>query len=79
MVRFGLQEFVDEIAIGTMNLDPVETGFVRHFGGFLVVADNARNLGRFQGSGDLIGLLAGRRVDGVARQFDSRRSTESSP
>ena len=63
VVRLRLEEGVDEVAVGRVNLHAVEARRLRSLGGSPVVVHNPWNLGRFQRPGYFVGMLAGRRVE----------------
>jgi hypothetical protein len=66
------QELIEQIAIGAVDLDPVETGGHRVTRGVYVVADQARNFVESQRAGLDIILLAFDRV-GITRRFRGGR------
>ena len=73
MIGLRLQELVDEIAVGGMDLHAIEAGGPRPRRRPGVVGDDLRNLGGVEGPRRLVGLFSLRRMDAVAGDCDCRR------
>ena len=71
-VGLRLQELVDEVAVGGVNLDAVKPGGPRPGGSPAVVGHDGGDLPGLEGSGRLVGFLAERRVDAVAVDLHGR-------
>jgi hypothetical protein len=48
VVGTGAQEFIDQVAVGGMNLDPIETGCFGISGGLRIISDDPGDLGHLQ-------------------------------
>ena len=57
VVRAGLQKLVEEVAVGAMDLNAIEAGALRVFGGAAELLDDQRDLARFEGARSDEGLL----------------------
>ena len=73
MIGARLEELVDEIAVGGMDLDAVESGSARPSGGDPVILDRGHDLLAGKRPRRLVGLLPLRRVDALAGHRDRRR------
>src|SRR4029077_70445 len=73
-IRLRLEELVDQVAVGGVNFNAVETGFLRSKGGSPVVVHDPRNLGGFQRPWDFVRLFASGRVDFWLIDLDGRGS-----
>ena len=72
MVAPRLQELVKEVAVGRVNLDPVEARVPGALRGGHVVRDDSRELSRIQSTGRLVRFPAERRAHTIAVDRDGR-------
>ncbi len=73
LVGARLQELIQQIAIGRVNFDTVESGRRRPLRRRDVVGDNTGQFARFQSTGSFVVFLAQGCMDTVASQSDRRR------
>ena len=74
----GLEELIDEIAVGRVDFHSVESGFHRPLGGAAVVLHDGRNFVCFEGAWRFIGQLADGGMNIVTLQLDGRRGDRKS-
>jgi hypothetical protein len=63
VVRLRLQEGVDQVAVGCVELHAVKSGLFGSLGGSPVILDDPWNLGRFERPWDFVRLLTDGHVD----------------
>ena len=77
-VALGLKELVEQVAVGRVDLDPVEARVPGALRGGDVVRDDARELFRIQSAGRFVGLPAERRADTLSVDSNGRGSDRAS-
>ena len=70
VVGFGLQELINQIAIGRVNFHPIKTRRLGSFGGPAIVFHHCRHLVGFQGARGFVGVFARGGVDVVVADGD---------
>src|SRR5260370_14137 len=74
VVRFRLEEGIDQIAVGPVDFHAIEPCFLRSVGGSPVVLHDPWNLEPFERPWDFVRLVAGGRVDVRLVALDGRGS-----